>query len=85
MTTKPKEIKQYSAQIVKNGHSYQIVIPAHIRKYINLNVGDLLEVRLKLIKKAQRHDDNDTTRRTHNLEGGMENDTRENNGSGGKI
>lgn len=45
------EIKPYDAKVVKNGNSLQVLIPAHIRKFVTINEGDQIEVSLKLVQR----------------------------------
>lgn len=44
-------VKPYEAQIVKNGNSYHIKVPAHIRKYLELEQGDKLKVELTILDR----------------------------------
>lgn len=45
------KIKPYVGKIVKNGNAYHLYIPAHIRKYMELEKGDKLKVELTLVEK----------------------------------
>ena len=46
------EIKPFVGKVVKNGNSYHISIPAYIRKYMNIEQGDVIDIeKIKLIKK----------------------------------
>lgn len=39
----------YVGKIVKNGNSYQIVVPANIREHLQLQKGDMIKVEISVL------------------------------------
>ena len=46
------KIKPYEGKVVRNGTGWQVTIPAHIARYMELDKGDQVKVELTILDKA---------------------------------